>query len=549
MGRFTFRGNCWRILLVLLATLPALCHAAATPARPNILLIVADDMGFSDVGAFGGEIATPHLDQLAADGLRITGFHVAATCSPTRAMLMTGLDHHRAGLANMKELITPAQQGHPGYLGHLDPNVPTIAERLRTAGYHTIMSGKWHLGVEPAFDPANRGFEEVFALLEAGHNHFGKPNLPPASLGGVHYTENGQPVEIPDDFYSSDYFTDKLLGYLSRPTDKPFFVYLPFSAPHWPLHAPKENIAHYKGRYDAGWDVLRRERLERQQALGILPADTSMEPPATEREWGSFSKPEQQGYARKMEIYAAMVERMDWNIGRVIDQLRTSGQLDNTVVIFLSDNGAAGDTLSSLAEKVPGFPPIDEGRPEDWGGVDSMLSYGPNWAQAGTAPHRLYKSVITEGGLVSPLILRYPGFARQGSIEKPFVTAMDIVPTLLSLAGVEQTKEPEAFSGRSMLPYLMRQSDSVHDADEVFGWELFGQRAIRRGDWKLVFVSQPNGSGEWALYDLNRDPGEAHDVSAQHPEIFQTLKAGWQDYQREMGIILQEQVVSPWTAL
>ena len=311
MRRFTFRRHYRRILCALLLALPAVCNAAATAARPNILLIVADDMGFSDVGAFGGEIATPHIDRLAADGLRMTGFHVAATCSPTRAMLMTGVDHHRAGLANMQELITPAQQGHPGYLGHLDLNVPTVAERLRTAGYHTIMSGKWHLGVEPAFDPASRGFEEVFALLEAGHNHFGKPNLPPSSLGGAHYTENGQSVAIPDDFYSSDYFPDKLLGYLSRPTDKPFFAYLPFSAPHWPLQAPKESIAHYQGRYDAGWDVLRRERLERQKALGILPADINLEPPATQRKWESFSKPEQQGYARKMEIYAAMVERMD----------------------------------------------------------------------------------------------------------------------------------------------------------------------------------------------------------------------------------------------
>lgn len=544
MGKCTVTGCCRMLLLCALLALSNI--AAAAPERPNILLILADDMGFSDVGAFGGEIATPHLDQLAANGLRMTNFHVAATCSPTRAMLLTGVDHHRAGIANMKELITPSQRGKPGYLGYLDPAVPTVAERLRKAGYRTIMSGKWHLGVEPAFDPANRGFDDVFALLEGGHNHFGKPNLPPAELGGVHYTENGSPATIPEDFYSSDYFADKLLDYLSRSSDKPFFAYLPFSAPHWPLHAPKENIAHYQGRYDAGWNALRQERLERQKQLGILPSGISMEPPATMLPWSDFSSDEQRAHARKMEIYAAMVERMDWNIGRVIEQLRTTGRLDNTVVIFLSDNGAAPDALTNFATKVPGFPAIDTGSPEDWGGVDSMLSYGPGWAQASTAPYRLYKSVITEGGLRSPFIVRYPGFARQGDIGRQFASVLDIVPTVLALAGVEQAAEPQAFTGRSMLPYLSREAEAVHGPDDVFGWELFGQRAIRQGDWKLVFVSKPNGSGTWELYHIASDPQETRDVSAQHPEIVAALHKHWADYQKEMGIILEEQVVSPW---
>lgn len=542
MGKCTVRGYCRTLLVFLSLALPNLAAAE----RPNILLILADDMGFSDVGAFGGEIATPHLDQLANTGLRMTNFHVAATCSPTRAMLLTGVDHHRAGIANMKELITPAQRGKPGYLGHLDPNVPTIAERLRKAGYRTIMSGKWHLGVEPEFDPANRGFDNVFTLLEGGHNHFGKPNLPPAELGGVHYTENGSPVSIPADFYSSDYFTDKLLGYLSQSSEKPFFAYLPFSAPHWPLHAPKENIAHYEGRYDAGWNALRRERLERQKKLGILPSGTTMEPPETMLPWHELSKDEKRAHARKMEIYAAMVERMDWNIGRVVEQLRTSGELDNTVIIFLSDNGAAPDALTNFSQKVPNFPPIDSGSPEDWGGVDSMLSYGPSWAQASTAPYRLYKSVITEGGLRSPFILRFPGFSRQGDIDPQFASVLDIVPTLLSLAGVEQTAQPQAFTGRSLLPYLSGKASTIHGADEVFGWELFGQRAIRQGDWKLVFVSKPNGSGAWELYNIANDPQERNDVSAQHPKIVSGLHKHWADYQKEMGIILEEQVVSPW---
>ena len=548
MNSFKLKNFCHLLFFPLVAALPSSGTAQTTLAQPNVLLIVADDMGFSDVGAFGGEITTPHLDDLALNGLRMTNFHVTAMCSPTRAMLMTGVDHHRAGIANMKELITSQQRGQPGYLGHLDPNVPTVAERLRSVGYHTIMSGKWHLGVEQDFDPANRGFEEVFALLEGGHNHFGKPNLPPPALGGVHYTENGKPVELPEDFYSSDYFTDKMLDYLAEPMSKPFFAYLSFTAPHWPLQAPKENITNYKGRYDAGWNVLRRERLERQKDLGILPADINMEPPATLREWNSLNDIEQRGYAKKMEIYAAMVERMDWNIGRIIDRLSSLGELDNTMVIFLSDNGAEGTMLSGFPGKVPGFPVVDEGNPQDWGGINSMLSYGPHWAQAATAPHRLYKSVVTEGGLVSPLIIRYPKLVRRG-IQKQFATVLDIAPTILSLADTARPDAPEAFGGRSMLPYLMHESDTVHDSDAAFGWEIFGQRAIRRGDWKLTFVSPPNGSGSWALYDLESDPGERNDVSSQHPEVFTSLLEDWEDYQRSMGIILEEQVVSPWTGL
>ncbi len=543
-------------LFVLLLAVCVGCVEAAPGARPNFLVIVADDLGYSDLGAFGGEISTPSLDALASDGLRLSGFHTAATCSPTRAMLLTGTDHHLAGMANMSELITPSQRGRPGYDGHLADDVVTVAELLRDAGYRTLMSGKWHLGTRPEDDPSRRGFERVFSLIEGGHNHFGKPNLPPPELGGAHYTEDGRPVSIPADFYSSDYFTDKLLQFMTEDRGRPFFAYLPFTAPHWPLHAPPEIIARYAGRYDAGWEVLLRERLARQRALGLLPPGSSEELPPTLRDWESLSPEEQRRQARKMEIYAAMVERMDWNVGRVIESLRASGRLEDTVIVFFSDNGAAPDTVAGLLKKVEGFAPLEEGVFADWGSAESMLSYGPHWAQAATAPRRLYKSVVSEGGIASPAIVRFPGFARQnGNLGASFATVMDVAPTLLEIAGVAppgtsyRGRAVEPMRGRSMLPYLQGRAERVHAADEAFGWELFGQRALRQGDWKAVWLSMPNGPGRWALFDLARDPGERHDLAQQEPARLEALVRLWDGYAKDMGVILEEQVVSPHTNL
>ncbi len=548
-----------RPLLSLFVLLLAVCVGrveAAPGARPNFLVIVADDLGFSDLGAFGGEISTPSLDALASDGLRLSGFHTAATCSPTRAMLLTGTDHHLAGMANMSELITPAQRGRPGYDGHLADDVVTVAELLRDAGYRTLMSGKWHLGTRPEDDPSRRGFERVFSLIEGGHNHFGKPNLPPPELGGAHYTEDGRPASIPADFYSSDYFTDKLLQFMTEDSGRPFFAYLPFTAPHWPLHAPPEIIARYAGRYDAGWEILLRERLARQRALGLLPPGASEELPPTLRDWESLSPEEQRRQARKMEIYAAMVERMDWNVGRVIESLRASGRLEDTVIVFFSDNGAAPDTVAGLLKKVQGFAPLEEGAFADWGSAESMLSYGPHWAQAATVPRRLYKSVVSEGGIASPAIVRFPGFARQnGNMGASFTTVMDVAPTLLEMAGVAppgtsyRGRTVEPMRGRSMLPYLQGRAERVHSADEAFGWELFGQRALRQGDWKAVWLSPPNGPGRWALFDLARDPGERHDLAQQESARLEGLVRLWDAYAKDMGVILEEQVVSPHTNL
>lgn len=546
-----------RLLAALtLAAAPAFGFAAEAP-RPNILIILADDLGFSDIGAFGGEIHTPNLDQLAQTGLRMTEFHTAAACSPTRAALMSGVDHHPAGIAAMVELRAPEQVGKPGYEGYLNQRVATLPELLRDAGYQTMISGKWHLGVEPAQDPASRGFEKSFASLPAGNNHFGLMASPGANNKAMRYTytENGKLVEtLPKDYYSSNYFTDRLLGFLKeRDHKRPFFAYLPFTAPHSPLQAPPEFIKKYQGRYDAGWNVLRRERLQRQQQLGLLPPNAQLDEPATLLDWNSVSPEDRRYSARNMEIYAAMVDNMDWNIGRVLDQLRAEGQLDNTLVIFFSDNGAEGGNIAHQTFLATGRKTVPTPF-EQLGGPASKTGYGPHWAQAATAPRRLFKANATQGALISPTIIRYPGFARAGEVDHTVATVMDIVPTALELAGSKhpgthyQGRDILPPDGKSMVPYLTGKAERIHAADEAIGFELFGQRAVRQDHWKIAWVSKPNGVGDWELYDLAQDPGERHDVKAKHPAKFKALLAEWDRYAKNNGIVLHELLVSPWNA-
>ena len=503
--------------------------------RPNILIIVADDLGFSDLGAFGGEIHTPHLDALALAGLRLTDFHTASACSPTRSMLMTGTDHHIAGIGSMAEQIPPQFQGSPGYEGHLNERVVTLPELLHDAGYATLMSGKWHLGNTPTLRPGARGFERSFALIPGAANHYGfEPALAadqrPAllrSTAGL-YTENDELVKkLPDNFYSSDSFADRLLDYFGelqeQGDDRPFFAYLPFSAPHWPLQAPADIVAKYKGRYDAGPAALREERLARLKQLGLISPDVQAYPITSKtRDWQELSEQERQLSARAMEVYAAMVERMDWNIGRVVDYLKQRGQFDNTLVLFMSDNGAEG----SLLEAWPAFGPNLEQVIADYydnsldniGRANSYVWYGPRWAQAATAPARLYKAFTSEGGIRVVSLLHYPALARQGAIAHDFCTVMDILPTVLDLVGTPhpgthyQGRDIAQPRGKSLLPWLQGQA-AVHDDDTITGWELFGRKAIRKGSWKAVFIPTPTGPETWQLYDLANDPGEINDLA------------------------------------
>lgn len=522
--------------------------------RPNFLLIVVDDMGFSDLGAFGSEIETPHLDALASDGVRLTDFHSAPACSPTRAMLMTGTDHHIAGIGTMLEVARPDFKGAPGYEGYLNDRVVTVAELLRDSGYRTVISGKWHLGNTLEKAPVTRGFERSFALLPGGADHFGGGPMDQL-VGQSIYVEDDQYVtELPKPFYSSDYFTTRLLEFLDegvgegQAQERPFFAYLPFSAPHWPLQAPDAEIAKYKGVYDDGPDVLRERRLERLKAQGLVPADVTAHPVETDApEWFDLSEEERALSARSMEVYAAMVDRIDQNVGRVVDWLKRTGQYDNTVIVFLSDNGAEG----AIVEAMPIIGPIFAARIRQHcdnslanaGRPGSYIWYGPRWAQASTAPSRLVKAYTTEGGIRVPAFIRLPGDVRAGEIAGVFSTAMDIAPTFLDLAGVQHPgtryrgRDIVPPRGRSLRRWLAGEAERVHPEGTSTGWELFGRRAIRKDNWKAVYVPDLRGQSRWQLYNLDSDRGEVFDLAGSHPKVLGELLELWEQYRLETGVV------------
>lgn len=525
-------------------------NAVAADARPNILLILADDLGYSDLGAFGGEISTPNLDQLAAGGLQLTRMYAAPTCSPTRAMLMSGTDNHLAGLGTMEEALQPFQRGKPGYEGYLNQQAHSIAQLLKDGGYSTQMVGKWHLGLKPEQGPDRRGFQRSFTLLEGGATHFKPAALNPTKVEQVHYRENGQAVELPDDFYSSDFYTDKLIAYLreSQQTGQPFFAYAAYTAPHWPLQAPDAYLDKYQGRYDQGYDTVRLARIERMKRLGLLAED--FQPanplPANPRlpRWDQLSAEQRKSEARKMEIYAAMVDNLDHNVGRLLDHLRQSGQLDNTLVVFMSDNGAAGEAHTQF---YPAGPNTDN-RHENLGRRGSQLDYGARWAEVSAAPFRLFKGTTAEGGISVPAIVQLPkSMGRQG-LETGIARVDDLAPTFLALAGVAdpgdryagQAKHP--ITGKSMLPMLHGQA-CAHGKQGALAGELFGNLYYREGNLKLLAMRPQGGFTDapqplrWQLFDLATDRGERNDLAASQPDTLARLKQAWQGYARQVGVV------------
>ena len=525
--------------------------------RPNVLLIVADDLGYSDLGVFGGEINTPNLDALGRGGILLTQFYSAPTCSPTRSMLLSGTDHHLAGLGHMYEEMRANQVGYPGYEGYLNFRVASLAEIMRDAGYHTYMTGKWHLGLTGETSPHARGFERSFDLAQGGAGHLG--DMPLIGAYPSIYREDGKPAEIPDDFYSSRFYAHKLIEYLeSNEADgRPFFAYLAFTAPHWPLQAPRESVERYAGRYDAGWDVLQSRRFENMKNLGLIEQDAAtFARLASEPAWQDLSIEEKQLEARKMEIFAAMVDDMDRYTGEVIDYLKSSGQFENTLIFFMSDNGAEGAHLNI------GWDALDkwsrqccDNSLENIGNADSYIWYGPNWTWASSGGYRMYKQFTTEGGIRVPAIVHYPQHIQKGAVIDEFVTVKDVMPTILELTGAEHPGS--AFDGRDILPLqgvsmlsmLKGEQEIVHNQDYVMGWELFGRRAIRKGDWKIVW--EPAGIpwepreldvpvDKWRLYNIKEDPGELNDLSSSKPGKLEELVREWEIYARENGVVLPD---------
>jgi arylsulfatase A-like enzyme len=547
------RQHGWSLLMVATTLLGAAGSALAEDKKPNILLIVADDMGYSDLGCFGSEIKTPNLDAIAAGGLRGTNFYVAPSCSPSRSMMLSGCDSHVAGMGNMAEWAGPTQKGKPGYEGHLNNRVVTVASLLRDGGYRTCMAGKWHLGEKPDEWPAARGFDRDFTMLQGAGSHWAdmKGLLPTEPK--VTYTRNGELVqELPADYYSSKNFTDFILQSIkeSDADGKPFFAYLAYQAPHGPLAVPNDWMDKYKGQYDKGYDVIRQTRLARQKELGIVGKDVVGFPRLpTVPAWDALTDEQRKLAARKMEIYAAMIEYLDDQVGRVVAHLKETGKYDNTLIVFISDNGAAGEDMGELVAKLSPaahdwFIKAFDNSLENIGRPGSCSEYGPAWAQIGSVPLRQFKGVEADGGIRAPLIVSGPGVKHAGDISPSVLHVMDILPTFLESAGL---KHPAAQAGAtvappqglSMWPLLAGREASTRKETDWIGGELFGNRFIRQGDWKILhMLPAAGGTGDWQLFNMNDDPAEITDLSAKNPEKREAMIKLWDEYVKSNGLIM-----------
>jgi arylsulfatase len=564
---FTFPANFRAVFLSGLLLLPACGErngdeggkheaelASATGSRPNILLIVADDIGYSDVGVFGSEIATPNIDALAAEGVMLQQFHVFPNCGPTRGAMMTGVDPHRAGLGGNHEVAAGNQKGQAGYEGHLRTDVVTIAELLRDAGYHTYMTGKWHLG-KGDNDPAARGFDRSFALLNGAASHWAdKAPIIPGSA--TRYTSDGEPVdELPEDFYSSTWYTDQLISYIDSGSvdEEPFFAYLSFTAAHNPLHAPQKYIEKYRGRFDGGWDALAAERLTRMRQSGLVPNAQGPQPrPAWIMAWDELSADQQAVRARDMEIYAGMIDYMDENIGRVFDYLRRTRKYENTLIVFISDNGPSRtsimDYLSLGGEGGEFFNQFDNSL-ENRGLPGSSTDIGPGWAYAAATPLRLFKGYVAQGGIQVPAVIKLPGQTSvQGTRANDLTHVTDLMPTFLSVAGVDYPQEYDGESivklqGQSLLPVLQGKAKGDVNPREI-GWSAYGMDAYRQGDWKVLRLPAPYGNGDWQLYNLAEDPGEMTDLSSTLPDRVAALAEAWDEYAASNGVIQPDQPIA-----
>ena len=519
-------------------------HAASPKAPPNIVVLVADDWGFTDVGAYGSEIATPHIDALAKRGAKFSNFHTASVCSPTRAMLLTGVDNHRNGVGNMPETTPAAHEGKPGYEGVLNDRAVTLATLLKDRGYHTYITGKWHLGKTPSTLPGKRGFERSFIQADSGSDNWENRTYM-MLYDKAYWFEQDKEVQLPKDFYSSTLFVDKAMDFIDagRADGKPFFTYIGFQANHIPLQAPKALVDKYKGRYDAGWAVLRQERHARAVALGLIPKGSPMVTLASTLDWNTLSANEKREHAKHMEVYAAMAEAMDHEIGRLVSHLKARGQYDNTVFVFLSDNGSdPADPLNIAASRAYVRMNYDT-QAQALGGKGTFAANGPSWASATVSPLQGYKYFAGEGGLRVPLVISgIPGMTKD-QLSLAFTHVTDIVPTLLEAVGIPnhqgnyQGTAVEPLIGRSMLPMLLGQVKTVHSADQPIGYELAGSAALFKGDYKLVKNIAPLGDGQWRLYNLLADPGEVRDIAATEPERFKTMLADYEAYALANGVL------------
>lgn len=514
---------------------------AGADDRPNILLIVADDLGYTDLGIFGSEISTPNIDGIAREGMLLTQFHAAPVCSVTRAMLLSGNNNHVAGVAKQHGF---GLAGLPvqGYEGSLSDRIMPFPKLLRDSGYHTYTVGKWHLGMDEDNSPHAAGFSRSFTLLGGAGSHFDSTGM---REGGSKYREDGQLVEYPNGRYSTDFYTDKLIEYIASNNGdgRPFFAFAAYTSPHWPLQVPDEYLDLYAGQYDEGYDVLRERRFESLKEAGIIPQSQSL-PPRNEavRLWTELSPDEQRVESRKMEIYAAMVQNLDDHVGRLIDYLKSAGLYENTLIVFMSDNGADGVDFYASGEFSEYLQANYDNAWDKMGTAESFVSYGRPWAEASSAPFHRYKGYTRQGGIASPLLVAGPGVAASGAIDENYMTVMDLAPTFLDIAGATYPDDDSVrpMIGESAAAFLAGQAASVHSDEYVTVQYHNGRAYLRQGNWKLVNLERPFHEADFELFDLSTDPGETVDLAMEEPEKYAELIALWQQKRREMGIILPE---------
>ena len=534
----TIRYNRLLCLLIVLGfSSPLQC---ANSTRPNIVFLLADDLGFSDIEPYGSEISTPTLSRLAADGITFTNYHTAANCAPARAMLLTGVSSHLAGVPNIPEMISPSQLRQDNYQGVLGDNVVTIATLLEDAGYHTYLAGKWHLGSTPEKLPSRRGFQRTIALMDSGADNWEqRPYLP--IYTEANWFADGERYVLPDDFYSSEFLIDKTIEFIdgSLHDGKPFFAYVPFQAVHIPVQAPQDYIDRYIGRYDGGWHELREERFSRAVSLGILPDSAEMVRMPTTLSWSDLTAERQRYEAKRMAVYAGMIESMDAEIGRLLEYLKDKGQLDNTLFIFTSDNGAEGSGAQNPSDIATQRMIASLGYTSDYetlGQRGSFNSISPGFTSAAVSPLAYYKFYAGEGGLRVPLIISGEPLGNVVRQTNAFAWATDIAATILSMAGAALPgsryggRPVLPITGKDLMPLIDGRKKRVYGEEESIGYELTGHAALFQGDYKLVRNLAPLGDGEWRLFDIVSDPGETKDLKLQLPDRFDQMLISYQKF-------------------
>jgi len=518
---------------------------AASPSKPNIILILADDLGYSDLGSYGSEIQTPNLDKLASEGIRFREFYNNSISAPTRASLLTGQYQHKAGVGYFSDNL-----GLPAYQGYLNQESLTLGEVLQTAGYKTLSSGKWHVsGVvdgKEVSNPWQRGFDRSLYANNGSYfdqgDYVAETNdkrednvIEPFKNKKIPYRLDGKPYPLEaGSYYQTDVITDKAVQFINEESkhDKPFFLYLAYTAPHWPLHARPEDIAKYKGKYDVGWDELRKQRFERQKQLGIIDADFKISQKNEDiYNWSKLSYDQKQLWAKKMEVYAAMVDRLDQGVGKVLEQLKKLKIDDNTLIVFISDNGAPAEDLVKWHDgAIRNSGPV--------GTIGSYESQSKNWSYASNTTFRDFKDYVYEGGISSPFIAWLPGKIKAGTIAKGTGHIIDIAPTFYELAGAKYPQKyknitPNELVGKSLLPVLLGEQTEVQRTEPLF-WERAGNRAVRLGKWKL---ESHYPSYAWELYNVETDRGETKNVAAQNHDIVSQLSQKYFEWANKTGVV------------